>query len=500
MPKSKYKPKRFAGAGLAISTGLQVGGTLINAAMQKQRLAEQDKLQKEASTKSLMTASSGRLDAYNSFLAQNPELIYGTRKEIQALGNDVESLAGDIGIVDAGTHESGNDLERQDDIVEGGEVVQGDRVLSNRIQAFSPAQVGAGYGIILDEIDRISKKSAGTTKGELTRLGDKVRSKISDVTAVQEDIKEDYSFLVDPESSSSTGNQLLDKSGKPIRALGDDLIGDFTRKRIGSAQTFLPNEDQLTTDLADFDLNASAEQGTVGANNLGISAPNVSAENLGLVADLGVNVLENVINARLLKGVPEVPTPTFRKALPMKTDIDVSDQISAARENRDLINRFVDENTLSSNTAIQRKRAASNRAFKDISGIRAEESRVETALENQDILNRQQVDNLNAALLDQFNQAKVARESQIISAKSANIANLSRDVSDVLNKFRLQEFQKEQLSLDALKYQDIGVTANAALAGTYDNQSRKWKQDYINSLRAVNRTAQADQLETKWGL
>ena len=232
MPKKlafRKKPKRYAGA--IVSAALELG-TKAWEAVDKTRKAEQAKIKLyDKSVTDISRNISAQSDAYQDYIARHPELIYGTDKEIQAFGNDdpLKTITDGMQVIDAGSHESGNDVERRDDFVEGGEVVQGDTVHSNRIQAYSPAQMSASLGVVLDEISKISNRATGGTKGSLERLGAKFTQKIYDVTKKQEDIKSEYGFGLDQDGkvtgdvSSSTGD--LDAIiGKPQNALGDEKL------------------------------------------------------------------------------------------------------------------------------------------------------------------------------------------------------------------------------------------------------------------------------------
>ncbi|KKL48544.1 hypothetical protein LCGC14_2324460, partial [marine sediment metagenome] len=226
------KPKKGLGAAALITGGLQLGGTLISSIMQKRLLEKQNQLALDANVKAINVGAAGDAEEYSNYIANHPELVHGTRKEIQALGDDgTDAITKDMGLITAGTHESGNDLERDVDFVEGGEIIQGNRTFSNRIEAFTPAQFSASMGVVLDEISRISNHATGAAKGELDRLSVKITKKVDGILQAQEAIKDQYGFTVDEDGqvdssfSSSTGNLNMDKpqlalgSGKAIEIL-----------------------------------------------------------------------------------------------------------------------------------------------------------------------------------------------------------------------------------------------------------------------------------------
>ena len=515
---TKRKPKNFAGAGALISGGIQVGGMLLNHVIEKKKLEKAAAAEAEANTNAINLNQKNDADAYNTYLSQHPELLYGSQKEIQALGEGEMNIAGPNNLVVAGSHESGNDLERAGDYVEGGEVTRGSQVDSNRIEMFTPAQVNAGWSVILDEVSKIANKSTGTIKGQLTRAVDKIQDKIHKVNQAQEAMKDDYGFTInkdgsmDNSSSSPTGVQPSDKprmfigtDGNPVLfergapeekdKFGQFFDSFFQPKAAGNVD-FEPSD--LPTPFS-LDPNDPANQIALDAGEGGgLGSINSSLVTAGI--DAGVNVLDNVLNAQLLKQVPKIPRPQYYSKANLQTDIDVSDQITDVVGDRDALDKFVDASTASSATAIQRKRANRTDAAKKIARIRGEESRIETQLENQKALSDQRVKNINADLNTQFDRERVARENQILSAKSQNVSNLSRDFSDVLDKYRAGEFQKEQLLNDALKYQDSGVVITTALnTGAFDGESRANKQKLIDMARAAGRDAQAAQLEAKWG-
>jgi len=519
---TKKSNKKVLGAAALVGGAIKIGSTLIKNKQEKDALAKKTKLEKDLAIQSIMNQSNMDDENDQTFYNQNPELIHGVSTEIQALGKkgkpvdlsktqsipelefvykrkpvvpidikpsnkyspsttsdwtyydaqdkwvsnkrdnkgkliqlspeefhaqnpDIVTQAGyrkkamgakglnplssDAAIVNAGSHESGNDLDLGDMQVEGEEIVRdnGD-VMSDRVNGISIAEYGESLASIKGALEKASRRLNNSQRGDVKNIIRTIDKDMDEAVAKQELIKD---------------NMGLNDDGSE-KSLGFSYMGDIVNKQ---AKKMARKES--------FDLFKK-------------NAGNFLNENENLITsgvDAGVSVLDNILNARLLKQTPEIPTPVYNKAANLKTKIDVSPQIRTVNEERDKFDEVIDENTRSSNTAIQRKRANKNSAVKAINDINSKKANIEVGLENQDAMNKQQVRTSNVYTGNQFSKDKQEREVDIISAKSQNNANLSGDLTSVVDKFRMANFQDKQLLNDSLNYSDTGANAKAVMSG-----------------------------------
>lgn len=135
----------------------------------------------------------------------------------------------------------------------------------------------------------------------------------------------------------------------------------------------------------------------------------------------GIGAVGTLISGLLNKGsidktsAPQVPTPQLIAPAKLKTSVNINPQLSDVRESELSQNRLVEGNTASSVASVARQQRISNNALSQRSRLRGEKENLETQLQNQDAMNRQQVASANA---QQVNEAN--RFNSVSSTKTAN--------------------------------------------------------------------------------
>lgn len=135
----------------------------------------------------------------------------------------------------------------------------------------------------------------------------------------------------------------------------------------------------------------------------------------------GIGAVGTLISGLLNKGsidktsAPQVPTPQLIAPAKLKTSVNINPQLSDVRESELSQNRLVEGNTASSVASIARQQRVSNNSLSQRSRLRGEKENMETQLQNQDAMNRQQVASANA---QQVNEAN--RFNSIFSTQTAN--------------------------------------------------------------------------------
>lgn len=135
----------------------------------------------------------------------------------------------------------------------------------------------------------------------------------------------------------------------------------------------------------------------------------------------GIGAVGTLISGLLNKGsidktsAPQVPTPQLIAPAKLKTSVNINPQLSDVRESELSQNRLVEGNTASSVASVARQQRISNNALSQRSRLRGEKENLETQLQNQDAINRQQVASSNA---QQINEAN--RFNSIFATQTAN--------------------------------------------------------------------------------
>lgn len=143
----------------------------------------------------------------------------------------------------------------------------------------------------------------------------------------------------------------------------------------------------------------------------------------------GIGAAGTLISGLLNKGsidktsAPQVPAPQLIAPAKLKTSININPQLSDVRESELRQNKLVEGNTASSVASIARQQRISNNALSQRSRLRGEKENLETQLQNQDAMNRQQVASANAQQVNEANRFNAISTIQTANDKVQAAAN-----------------------------------------------------------------------------
>lgn len=143
----------------------------------------------------------------------------------------------------------------------------------------------------------------------------------------------------------------------------------------------------------------------------------------------GIGAVGTLISGLLNKGsidktsAPQVPTPQLIAPAKLKTSVNINPQLSDVRESELSQNRLVEGNTASSVASVARQQRISNNALSQRSRLRGEKKNLETQLQNQDAMNRQQVASANAQQVNEANRFNSVSSTQTANDKIQATAN-----------------------------------------------------------------------------
>lgn len=143
----------------------------------------------------------------------------------------------------------------------------------------------------------------------------------------------------------------------------------------------------------------------------------------------GIGAAGTLISGLLNKGsidktsAPQVPTPQLIAPAKLKTSVNINPQLSDVRESELSQNRLVEGNTASSVASVARQQRISNNALSQRSRLRGEKENLETRLQNQDAINRQQVASSNAQQINEANRFNSISATQTANDKIQATAN-----------------------------------------------------------------------------
>lgn len=167
----------------------------------------------------------------------------------------------------------------------------------------------------------------------------------------------------------------------------------------------------------------------------------------GEAISAGIGAAGTLISGLLNKGsidktsAPQVPTPQLIAPAKLKTSININPQLSDVRESELSQNRLVERNTASSVASVARQQRISNNALSQRSRLRGEKENLETQLQNQDAMNRQQVASANAQQVNEANRfnaiSKVQTTNDKIQANANNRTNIIEGLTSGVRDYQL---------------------------------------------------------------
>ena len=169
-------------------------------------------------------------------------------------------------------------------------------------------------------------------------------------------------------------------------------------------------------------MNVSANSGSKGFNLF-------KGVDKGEAISAGIGAAGTLISGLLNKGsinktsAPQVPTPQLVAPAKLKTSININPQLSDVREFELRQNKLVEGNTASSVASVARQQRVSNNALSQRSRLRGEKENLETQLQNQDAMNRQQVASANAQQVNEANRFNSISSTQTANDKIQATAN-----------------------------------------------------------------------------
>lgn len=143
----------------------------------------------------------------------------------------------------------------------------------------------------------------------------------------------------------------------------------------------------------------------------------------------GIGAVGTLISGLFNKGsidktsAPQVSTPQLIAPAKLKTSVNINPQLSDVRESELSQNRLVEGNTASSVASIARQQRVSNNSLSQRSRLRGEKENMETQLQNQDAMNRQQVASANAQQVNEANRFNSISSTQTANDKIQATAN-----------------------------------------------------------------------------
>ena len=213
-----------------------------------------------------------------------------------------------------------------------------------------------------------------------------------------------------------------------------------------------------------------AEVGT-GATTTAATAKGIGSQIGNAALQLAPMLIDNIGNFLLTKNTPKLPAPLLNKVEHLETKVNVNPQLAEIRRTNKAVKDNILFNTSNSNNAKNNLVAtalAGNRQANEILGGKENQ---EVALKNADHQNKQMVANTNTATMNEYRFRDYQRSNDIRSQYSANLADLSKDIGNVITSNKLDK-QFDANTLANLADDKLGEKA-AIYIGNKDFMSKE---------------------------
>lgn len=210
---------------------------------------------------------------------------------------------------------------------------------------------------------------------------------------------------------------------------------------------------------------------TAGTTTAGAAAKGIGSQIGSAALQLAPMLIDNIGNLLLTKNTPKLPAPLLNKVEHLETKVNVNPQLAEIRRTNKAVKDNILFNTSNSNNAKNNLVAtalAGNRQANEILGGKENQ---EIALKNADHQNKQMVSNTNNATMNEHRFRQYQRSNDINSQYSANLADLSKDIGNVITSNKLDK-QFDASTLANLADDKLGEKA-AIYIGNKDFMSKE---------------------------
>lgn len=192
-------------------------------------------------------------------------------------------------------------------------------------------------------------------------------------------------------------------------------------------------------------------------NKLGVEPNDVAS----IIPNIAGSIITHSINSRMLNTFKEPQAPIARQAIKLKTRINIEPQLDKMREILAEYERQVDNNTASSNVALARKNNFRLANIMNTNALYADKENKETALINQDRLNRQSVIDANIREYNEYLARRNQYQNTIAEKRAENsvglINNINAGIQNVLGNIEKRRSEDRTIKAMMAPYPDLPI-------------------------------------------
>lgn len=194
--------------------------------------------------------------------------------------------------------------------------------------------------------------------------------------------------------------------------------------------------------------------------------PNLGMEIGNFVGNIGATIATGLVNRSMLNDLSYRPKPSILYSGKLKTDVDITSPIRAIKNQSKKYIDLIDNNTASSQVAINRKKGIYSDALDKTLDLFSTRENTRTGLINQDIANQQGIINQNITNYDNWLAGKTDFMNTIREQKSENTVSAIQNSAQSLGDFITNQAQwrKDMMNIAALSAAYPNVTPERLMA------------------------------------
>lgn len=173
-------------------------------------------------------------------------------------------------------------------------------------------------------------------------------------------------------------------------------------------------------------------------------------EGIGFGTNLLGSIGSMLINNRTLDKLKAPNAPMPKRASKMLTSIDVNPQLDRVRESTNAMQEDIDNNTLSSKVALNRKNKINSVGVGQYNQIQGQKVNIEAQLINTDRQNQQNINNANVDAYNAWDEKKTAFENAVKEKRSENIVGHLTNINSTIQN-QIGRLDKKENELNTIK-------------------------------------------------
>lgn len=246
---------------------------------------------------------------------------------------------------------------------------------------------------------------------------------------------------------------------------------------------------KITTETINNNLSKIPSINTVTNNNdknnfIDVNTKDILTNGIGVASNIIGGLISYDANKDMLNKLKYTTPPINRRAVKLKTNVNINPQLDAIREQTRQIEEQIDNNTASSRVALARKQRVRNNAIRNINQLYSEKENIENNLINKDRINQQTVTNKNIDEYNKWAENKTNFENLVREKKSENelslINNINAGIQNTISNIQQRETFDNNVRAIAAGNPNVNPRILKALGirGITDKMIEDWDKAY----------------------